>query len=791
DDMGLTWQMMTALSTAPGGPLQGLFIPLLNRLVTAPACALVLDDYHLIDDPAIHQGMAFLLDRAPPQLHLILSSRADPPLPLARLRARQQLTELRAADLRFSPTEAAAFFQQLESVSLSIEQITALETRTEGWVAGLQLVVHSLLGQGAAAVAAFIDDFAGSHRHVSDYLADEVFTGQPESVRQFLTQTAILERFTADLCDAVTGRDDGHAVLDHLDRVNLFLVPLDGQRRWYRYHHLFAEFLRQQLERDILDDELVTLHRRASQWYETHGLMDDAIDHALLAGDWESAVRLLYSALDTIQRPQQYRTWQRWLAALPEAVLLADPRLCIEYAWALVLGGYLTASESPLQMAEQAWQARGEEAQLGWVYATRAFLERTRGALPTAIELAHKALASLPPHAARGPARSLAAFTLALCYHQTGQVRAAEMVMTRILSSYHAQDSSISLGMSLILGLDQVAQGQLHRALQTWTGVLRVAEESERPFAVLVARSLMAQVYYEWNELDQAAALWQTWLDQWGRSPFGDYFPGLIQRLARLQWAQGTEQAAFATLLQAARLARQLGNPAVAAQIEAEQVRFWLAQGDHAAAAAWLQSNPVSLYDEPDYTRQSEYLARVRVLIHRDQADPGSLAEAEQWLTGLLMQARADGRQGDEIAMLVLQAIRASRANQPDQALAALEQALTLAEPEGYVRTFIDEGEPLAGLLQQAASRGIMPAYVSRLLGACPHLQAPALAEPLSEREIQILGLIAEGHATRQIAEILVISVHTTRTHIKNIYRKLDVHSRVQATKKAREFGLV
>ncbi|MBI4671598.1 MAG: helix-turn-helix transcriptional regulator [Chloroflexi bacterium] len=782
DDPVLTWQMVTWLGAAPGGSLQGLLIPLLNRLAAAPACVLVLDDYHLIDAPTIHQGIGFLLERVPPQFHLVLSSRADPPLPLARLRARQQLTELRAADLRFSRAEAVAFFRQLESSPLSSEQIAALENRTEGWVAGLQLVAHSLQGQDAAAVAAFVDDFAGSQRYVSDYLADEVFTSQPGSVRQFLTQTAILERFTADLCDAVTGNDDGHAVLDHLDRVNLFLVALDGQRCWYRYHHLFAEFLRQQLERDTPDDEQAALHRRASQWYETHGWINDAIDHALRAGDWESAVRLLNVALDSVQRPQQYQTWQRWLAALPETVLLAEPHLCVEYAWALVLGGRLAASERPLQMAEQTWQARGDEAQLGKVYATRAFLERIRGDLPAAIALAHEALTRLPP----SPARGLAAFTLALCYHQTGQVQAAEMILQLILSSRPARDSSIHLGLMLIMGLDQVAQGRLRQALQTWTEVLQSAEEGGWRLATLVARALIAQVHYEWNDLDQSAALWQTWLDQWGQPSYADYFPWLIQGLARLQWSRGAEQDAFATLAQAAHLARQLGNPVVATQIEAQQVRFWLDQGDLAAASGWLQAHPLRRDDEPDYTRQSEYLARVRVLIH--QADPGALAEADQWLSILLAQAQAAGRQGDEIENLVLQALRASRANQPEQALAALEQALTLAEPEGYVRTFIDEGEPLAALLRQAAARGIAPGYVTKLLASFPHPHTPTL---LSEREIQVLKLIAAGDDTGQIAERLVISVHTARTHVKSIYQKLDVHSRVQAIAKARELDLI
>jgi len=799
ENLGIEYEFQNLLPFQAAQQLQfePLLIPIINQLGNVSQdFVLVLDDYHLIHNQQIHQGIVFFLDHLPDQFHLVLISRADPPLPLARMRARRQLTELRAAELRFTTKETRSFFQQLNQIQLTSHQITALKTRTEGWIAGLQLLAISIQEQNSTQLDNFIEDFTGSHRYVVDYLAEEVFNRQSEAIRKFLLKTAILDRFTAELCNTVAGINDGHLVLDQLDKTNLFLVPLDEQRGWYRYHHLFADFLREQLSQNISSETQAVLHHLAIQWFESNGFRNDAVEHALIVEDWETVVRLIHSIEDVVHHVWQYQNWQRWFSALPESVLEADPSLCIKYTWILILGGRAKDGEYPLKIAEAKLLSMNDGSQLGEVYAARAMIKRALGDLPAAIQLAQMALSQMSQE--KQTERYMTAITLGISLYQTGKVNTAQNVLSLVLdASQHITNPTGKLGLILTLGLTQAAQGKLHQAKHTFTeAITGVREKAKLPLAV--AQAVKALVHYEWNDLEKAADLWQMWSEQWEQLSWGEYFPKLFLDYAQLQFAQGQNQAAFETLDRCIRLARRNDNPVVADQGMAQKVIFWLQCDNANAAEDWVKSHPIAIESEPDYRRQHEYLAYIRVLVH--QATPQSLETADQGLTKLLAQAEADGRQWDKIRIQVLKVIRDWRAGQTENALTLFKGTLTLAEPQGYMRTFIDEGPPIIELLTTIAGNDTtVPEYVNRLLEAAraafplksTDQPSTTRTDALSDREIEVLQCLAAGQSNQEAAEKLVLSIHTVRTHVKNIYRKLAVNNRVQAVEKARQLGIL
>jgi LuxR family maltose regulon positive regulatory protein len=798
---------------------------------------LVLDDYHAIDAQSIHAGLAFLLDHLPPQMHVVIASRSDPPLPLARLRTRGQLTELRAADLLFTPDEAATFLNDVMGLGLSAGDVAALETRTEGWIAGLQVAALSM--QGRRDVSGFIAAFTGSHRYVLDYLAEEVLQQQPESVQAFLLQTAILDRLSGPLCEAVMGIDksanlqicksanqraddlsicrldnlSGQAMLEYLEDANLFVVPLDDERRWYRYHHLFADLLRSQLRRSQ-PDLIPTLHRRASAWYEQDGLIGAAVQHALAAGDVERAARLIEGNALAMMDHGELTTVVGWLDALPEAVVRSRPWLCISHAWALTYTGQLDGVEPRLQDAERALAGTGVAGETsarriaGHVAAMRAYVAASEGEATQAIALGRQALEHLPERDTT--ARAFAAAVLGSGYRHSGDLAAAADAIAEVIAtSRRAGDRHMAILAGCNLAATRMLQGQLHRAAATFREALEVADRltgrggHRLPFAGLPLTGL-ATVLRERNELEEAERLASEGValsKQWGQA---EVLMHGYAELAQVRHVRGDRDGAREAMEDAIRIARDLSTW-TAASLRATQARLHLMQGPLASAARWAQESGLDANDVPGFQRAAEYLVLARVLIAQDRLDP-----ALELLARLLQVVEAAGAMGYVIEALSLQALALHARGDAEQALEALARALSLAEPEDYVRTFVDAGEPMAELLCKAARRGVALDYAKRLLEAssadgsrfqvsgsglggvpAPARHETALVEPLSERELEVLRLVAAGLSNREIADELIVAVGTVKKHTHNVFGKLGVRSRTQAILRAKELNLI
>ena len=797
-------------------PIESVLSTLLNELGAVPDdILLVLDDDHVVDAHDVQVGMAFLLDHLPPRVHLVIATRADPALPLARLRARGELVEIRAADLRFTPDEAAAYLNDVMGLELAGPDITALEGRTEGWIAALQLAALSM--QGRDDVAGFIAGFAGDDRYIVDYLVEEVLQRQPDHVRSFLLHTSILGRLSGPLCDAVTGEDGGKATLEALERGNLFLVPLDDRRRWYRYHQLFADVLRAHLL-DEQPDAVPELHRRASDWYEQNGERSEAIRHALAAGDYQRAADLIELAIPAMRQGRQEAAALAWLRALPEDVIAFRPVLSVHYAGALLLHGQLEGAEARLQDAER-WldttadgraRPRGELAQR-IVVDTEDF-RRLPSAIATyraAQAMAVGDVAGTIRHAERalelaGPDDSLtrgsAAGLLALADWSAGDLAGAHRSWTEcdanLQKAGHIADMS---GTAMAMAEIRVTQGRLRDAMSTYERGLRFLAEPGRPVLRGAADMHvgMSALLIEHDDLDAARRHLESSRD------LGEHL-GLAQNpyrwhaaMARIQEAEGDPDAALALLGEADRLYVGDYFPNVR-PIAALRARFLIAHGRSAEAVAWARDRGLSADDDLTYLREFERITLARILLdraHRDR-DEDAMRQVTSLLERLL-QAAVDGeRTGSAIEILMLQALAVRAGGDVRAALAPLQRALTLAEPEGYVRIFVDEGAPMAALLQAAAKRGVVPAYVRALLSAfgpgedrTPIEQA--LIEPLSERELDVLRLLASDLDGPEIARELVVSLNTVRTHSKNIYAKLGVNNRRAAVSRAAALDLL
>jgi len=767
-------------------PIEATLTALINEIAITPEpFALALDDYHLIEAQPIHNALAFSLDHLPPQMHLIIAGRADPPLPLARLRGRGQLTELRETDLRFTIEEAAAFLNQVMGLGLSDENVAALETRTEGWIAGLQLAALSMRGRDD--IQQFVESFTGSHRYILDYLIEEVFQQQSADVQDFLLKTSILDRFTAPLCDAVTDRDDSHDVLLGLERANLFIIPLDDSRQWYRYHRLFADLLRHRLDVVCGSKRAALLHARAGQWYEINGFPADAVHHALAAHDWERAATLIYDASGSLMSRGEVMTVVGWLQALPDEVVRARPQLCLECSWPLILTGQLKAAESYLAQAEQA--AQDDAVFLGGIVAAQAYIARTRGDARRTIELSQRALTLLPQDDLSS--RSIVALNLGLAHWHRGHLAEAERALTE---AHHAAlqsgNSHVRLMALGILGPIQAAQGKLHQAADLCRQAIQLGKRSP---AIAPTHLEFSALLYEWNDLEAAADHLRRGSELTQRSGNLEVQTGGYRMLALLKQAQGEASAALAALQEAHQLARDHDvTPFVHARNAACHAQIALAQDDVATAVHWAEQVTEDADAFPLYPFLR--LTPARLLLAQNQ----KAAAAEQ-LEALYETAVWAGWQFGVVEVRTLQALAAPT---PTAALAFLADALTLAQPEGYVRTFVDKGEPMVALLQEAASQGMAPDYVAKLLAAFdaeapvlpapppPRLPAQPLIEPLSERELEVLQLLADGQTNHEIAQALHVSINTIKTHLKNIYGKLGVHNRREATALAKKLRL-
>ncbi len=810
--------VLGALQSPQPPSIESILTTLLNEITTIPDnFILVLDDYHIIDSKPVDNALTFLLEHLPSQMHLVIATREDPQLPLSRLRVRSQLTELRAADLRFTPSEAAEFLNQVMSLNLSAEDIASLENRTEGWIAGLQLAALSM--QGHQDTTNFIQSFTGSHHFVLDYLIEEVLGQQSESIQTFLLRTSILDRLRGPLCDAVlcSPSVSGQEALEYLEHANLFIVPLDNDRRWYRYHHLFADVLRMHLMAEQ-PGQVSTLHRRASEWYEHNGLPSDAIRHALAAEDFERAATLVERSIPEMRRNRQGTTVRElgWLKALPDELVHFRPVLCVDYAYALFGGGEPGGVESRLQEAERWLGTKADTA--GMVVVDEEEFRR----LPSMIALlrAAQALASSDmPEAVKNARRVLdlapedahlmlggAASVLGLAAWASGDLEAARrMTADGMANVRQAGYISSAIGSALVLADIQIAQGCLHEAMTTYERGLQWATEPGAPVLRGAADMYvgMSDLHREHNDLKTATQhlLTSQTLGELARLPQNPY--RWCAAMARIREAQGDLDDALDLLDQAERLYDGNFSPNVR-PIAARKTRIWVGQGRLGEALGWARGQGLSVENELSYLHEFNHITLARVLLacyQRNHAD-GSISGVVGLLERLLKAAEERGGKGSVIEILVLQAIAYHAQGDLPAALLPLQHALALAEPQGFIRMFLDEGSSMLQLLRETSARKIKPDYTDKLLADFESekrksedkpdlLLAQSLIEPLSQRELKILQLIAQGLSNREIGDRLFLALDTIKGHNRKIFDKLQVQSRTEAIARARELGLL
>ena len=788
-------------------PITSIITALANDISAYPdAFAAVLDDYHAIETPSIHKALAYLIDHLPQNLHLVISARADPPLPLARLRAGGALAELRANDLRFTADEAAAFLAQATGLHLSGTEVEALDSRTEGWIAGLQIAALSM--QAQPDIPGFIRTFSGSHRHILGYLAEEVLDQRPEGTLDFLLKTSILDRLCGPLCDAVTGGADGQSVLERLEQANLFITPLDDQAKWFRYHHLFAEVLQARLQR-TWPDQIADLHRRACAWHAQHGTMQEAVRHALASGDYEQAATLIEAEAGDMLRRGAGNSLRAWLDALPEQTLRARPRLCLARAWTYQWGAAISlpGAQEWSELAVQVARANGSySAALGGeAAALQAMVAATRSEVARTRELSQRALEDLPPES---PWRSAVTFTLGTAHLESSDIAAAAHAFEEALKLSQADGVHyIQLATASFLGDILVQQGQLGRAMVMYRQVLAWAGPGTPHKGAAMAHAGLAHILCEQNQLDAALEHVKPGNDMLEHVG-GAWAAFVLHRVvARVHQIRGNWPDALDTLDRAHQAGRKTQVSLVAKQAAALGAALQLAQGDLKSPETWVAEIGLGPEDpelaQPGW-RELEYLTLARI-----RSAQGDHAQAWMLLKRLLEAADVQGRNGSAIAILIQQALVMQAEGHDDSALEHLGRAVALAEPEGYLRIFVDEGDPMRPLLAElqkrikrqpgkaVSSTRRSLAYLDRLLLAFSQpipaaVRGPkGLPERLTEREQEILRLMSEGLSNQEIAAALVVALSTVKSHINHLYGKLGTRRRTQAVSVARDLGLL
>lgn len=778
---------LVPLLQSPQPPAPKLFLtPLLNEIATQLEPFLfVLDDYHVLDDPAIHEAVAFLLDHLPPQMHLVMTTREDPPLPLARLRVRGQLTELRAADLRFTVEEAADFLNQGMGLSLSTEQIATLEERTEGWIAGLQLAALSIKGGRQQETAEFVQSFTGSHRFVLDYLVEEVLNQQPAQIQAFLLQTALLPRLCGPLCEAVVAGKNtaGQETLERLEQANLFLVPLDNERRWYRYHHLFTDLLKQRLRQTVTAEQLTQLHQRASLWFEGEGLLLEAFQQAAEAGDLERAERLWQGNGMPLHYLGIVTPMLNWLATLSAEVLNKRPSLWVLYASVLAMAGQNSKVEPILQTAESCLQTAERTAKnrdlIGQIAALRARLATPSYDSETILTQSQRALTYLDPD--NLPIRTTVIRTMGAAYQYQGNDTAArEAYLEAIELSEATGNTFVNILASTGLGVVQELQLQYRLAAENYERVLTLAGKPPLP-AACAAYLGLARLAYEWDDLQTA--------EQYGQQAFqlSHHYDNIALAaicdllLVKVRLAAGDFPEATRLLSRAEQFLRHNDFSDRLPQVATVQVQLLLAQGKIDAAAHLTEQ-----YQLP--------LSRVRVLLAQEEG-----RAAVKTLTSISQESEEAESAEQQLQVLIVSALAYRAAGEMDKAADFLQNALERTEPERFIRTYVDEGERLKGMLLTMRPVALaQQTYLSILLDAFGELSPPQpllpnqkLVEPLTERELEVLHLLAEGLSNREIGQRLYLSLSTIKGHNSNIYGKLQVSRRTEAIVRARELGLL
>jgi LuxR family maltose regulon positive regulatory protein len=804
--------VLGALQSPQPPPIESILTALLNEINTIQdQFTLVLDDYHVIDSKPVDEALIFLLEHLPTRMHLVITTREDPQLPLARLRARGQLTELRAADLRFTPAEAAVFLNQMMGLSLTEKEIAVLEARTEGWVTGLQLAALSM--QGRSDTTGFIQAFTGSHRFVLDYLVEEVLQRQPESIRSFLLNTSILDRLNGPLCDAVTGQKDGRGILENLERGNLFIVSLDDQRQWYRYHYLFTEVLLAHVMEEQ-PDQIPVLHERASAWYEHNNLPAEAIRHAQAAGDFERAAGLIEKAYPAMDTSFQSAAWLGWVRKLPEEVVRVRPVLCVDYAWALIDRGEFEASKSWLQVAEQRLEGSEEgmsvveEAQLRtlpvMIALARSNNAQVQGDVEGTVKYAELALELNPDE--DHYSHAMATVTLGMVYWSRGDLDGAQQALSAWIHNCQQVGNIIfAIASGGYLAGIIVAQGRLREAERAYKQSIELASTHDQSVQHVTANLYLGLglLYHEQGDQQSAAQHLQKSGELGEQTALIDWPYRWRLAQARLKEAEGDLDTALDLLDEARRLYTRNPVPDFY-PIDALKARVYLRQGRLSEALGWARERGLSVNDSLSYLGEFEHITLARVLIARYTNDPGAgtIHEAIDLLERLLQTAEADRRMGSVIEILVMKALALQALGNGSQALASMERALTLAMPEGYVRIFVDEGEPMRLLIEELSRNRNHPLsdYADKLLAAftqpvtalkssITHRKSDMI-EPLSERELEVLKLLRSELSGPDIAQQLIVSLNTLRTHTKNIFNKLGVNNRRAAVRRAEELDL-
>lgn len=819
--------VLELLDAPPPLRIETILTLLLNQVAALPnEIVLVLDDYHVIETKASDTILIFLLEHLPPQLHLLIATREDPALPLARLRAHGQMMELRASDLRFAPEEADGFLNRAMKLQLAPSEVAALETRTEGWIAGLQLAALSLQGiantRGTQETSNFIKSFTGSHHFVMDYLVEQVLQQQPQSIQTFLLRTSVLDRVCGPLAEAVLNapKGSGQETLEYLQRANLLVVPLDDTREWYRYHHLFAEVLQARLMQQQ-PQEVAEIHRRAGVWFEEHHLRGDAIRHALLARDFERAADWMeLERAVSLEKTFQSATWLGWVKALPENIVRARPRLAVGYAWELLFTGDMEGADARMQEAEQLLEPTAgvkhdmglsaeETASLrGSVAIARAFRAQALGDVEGAVHHAQRALLFVPErdYYKRGHASAM----VGLAALRNGDLESAYRYMFDALVGV-VQGGNLNAvnSATYVLAEIRVAQGRLLDANRLYEEALRLVLSPQEPARQGTAEAYLslAQLYLERGDLNAAGAYVQRSEVLGKERALPDWQHYLCLTRAQVCETEGDLDAALELFQEAERSYRRSPVPN-ARPIAARKARVWIRQGKLTEAREWATSQHVTVEDVPSYMREFEHLTLARLLIasyRRDGAE-ASIHEALNLLERLRQAAEARGGMGSVIEILMLEALAYAAQGNHSAALAALERALTAAEPEGYVRLFVSEGMLMAELLTRAKEGtskkgrgGRRKEYIDKLLkafGAGMDAQAvtPAsqgLVEPLTQRELDILKLIALGLSNQEIGKRLFLALSTVKGYNRNIFGKLDVTSRTEAIVRARALGLI
>jgi LuxR family maltose regulon positive regulatory protein len=825
-------QARTLLRAMRGSNVERVLTGLVNDLASylTQDAVLILDDYHLITSAAAHQALLFLLDHMPQRLHLVLGTRADPPFPLARLRARGQLGEIRGEDLRFASAEAAAFLREM-GLELNTDDLRSLEQRAEGWIAGLQLLALALRGRGNA--AELLGAFASSHRFLTDYLSDEVLQRQPAELRDFLLRTGVLERLSGSLCDALTGRSDGQATLAELRRTNLFLSVLDDSEQWYRYHPLFAAALRELLQRQE-PGLTAELYRRAGVWHEEQNLPFEAIEYALRAGDHAHAADLMEPLARTMVRRGDLASLQRWFERLPDGALSSHPYLCLGGAWVFLFGAQETRVQELMARVEHYLRERQQESATpewrelrGEFHIFEAVMALPDNQTDRAIERSQAALEVLPSdaHYQRNLASLCIAIAISAAHRTSGDIAAAEKTLVHINEEHRGGSHFLSLIAMHDLAELYQARGYLRKLAEHYGHLLSpLPPVSELPalltFFVCVD---YASLMYEWNRLDEAAIYTERVLLVYEQEGQQDGMLSLIAMLrAKIALALGRTDEFQQRLRELDEMiATGLIQPLMLEDAHAQQAHLALYAGQAEKALRWAREHRLSLDSQMDRRMDQEHfflymtLARVLIAQLRGEQDSRVLSDVLNLLDSWRRFNEQRGFNGLLIEVLMLKALALDAGGKLQQALQTLDRALVLAEAEGYLRLFADEGQPMARLLAGLASfprkaGAASLAYIQTLLavtkkngaflsdevlpatpGPALALQTSLLVEPLTPREQEVLTLLASGASNQAIAGTLIITPNTAKRHVKHILNKLGAANRVQAVVRARELRLL